>query len=114
MRSWSMRRLCVRALIAISSILAKITLILGFQRSRANLVQTRQVYVDNARDQPVRDRKYQLHNNTRIHSGREGGAEGAGRWVRDVEKEDHEKKEEEQSSALQSLVIRLAHSCIFY
>ena len=45
--------LCGRTLIAISSILAKIALILGFRQSRENLVQTRQVYVDNTRVPPV-------------------------------------------------------------
>ena len=46
-----MRYLCVRGLyiITIFSLVAKIASISGFWRSWANLVQTRQVYVGNAR-----------------------------------------------------------------
>ena len=45
----SMSNLCVRSLIVIFSLLAKIALIFGIWESWPNLVQTRQVYVGNAR-----------------------------------------------------------------
>ena len=54
-----MRHLCVCSLIAIFSILAKIALTLGFWQSWANLVstvQTRQVYVGNARELALFDK----------------------------------------------------------